>query len=85
MSFFDTTPLGRILNRFSKDINTVDEVLTRSFSSFFNCFYSIIVTIIAIIIATPTFLIIIGPIAVFYVMIQVGNDIVRNIMHKLLC
>merc|ERR1712012_406964 len=33
ISFYDTTPLGRVLNRFSKDIYTVDETLVSTLTS----------------------------------------------------
>lgn len=61
MSFFDTTPLGRILNRFSKDQHTVDEVLPRVFQGYLRVFFSVIATIGVIAFSTPFFLILIIP------------------------
>ncbi len=78
MSFFDTTPLGRILNRFSKDVDTVDEKLPRSFSDFLSSSLTVVATIIIICIATPTFLIVVLPVMVLYGLIQVNTCTCNN-------
>ena len=71
MSFFDTTPLGRILNRFSKDIYLIDEVVPRSIRMFIWTFLGVLSTIIVIVIATPIFAVVIVPLGIFYFLVQV--------------
>jgi ABC-type multidrug transport system fused ATPase/permease subunit len=50
--YFDTTPMGRILNRFSKDLTTLDTsfgfMLGSVVALFYRLFYTIMVAIIAV-------------------------------------
>ncbi|XP_061856985.1 ATP-binding cassette sub-family C member 2 [Colius striatus] len=66
MSFFDTTPTGRIMNRFAKDIFTIDETIPTSFRSWLSYFMDIISTLIIISLATPFFTLVIIPLGIFY-------------------
>uniref|UniRef100_A0A8C3M596 Canalicular multispecific organic anion transporter 2 n=1 Tax=Chrysolophus pictus TaxID=9089 RepID=A0A8C3M596_CHRPC len=69
-SFYDTTPTGRIINRFSKDIFVIDEVIPPTILMFLGTFFNSLSTIIVIIASTPLFTVVIIPLAVLYFFVQ---------------
>lgn len=70
MSFFDTTPLGRILNRFSKDVDVIDNVLPMSMRFWIMMFFNVVAVLVVISYSTPIFLSVILPIGLMYYFIQ---------------
>ncbi|XP_076331066.1 multidrug resistance-associated protein 1-like isoform X3 [Tachypleus tridentatus] len=70
MCFFDTTPMGRTLNRFGKDIDVVDIQIPLNFDGWIDCLLQVLSTIIIISVTNPVFIAAVIPIGLIYVFIQ---------------
>ncbi|KAJ3096968.1 hypothetical protein HDU97_005396, partial [Phlyctochytrium planicorne] len=69
-SYFDTTPLGRILNRFSKDVYTLDETLPRVFQGFFRTLFGVLGALLVNALTNPFYILYVLPLSVVYMYFQ---------------
>ncbi|KZS90158.1 multidrug resistance-associated ABC transporter [Sistotremastrum niveocremeum HHB9708] len=66
ISFFDTTPMGRIMSRLSKDQDTLDTQLAQSAYQVFSTFSSVIGTVALVFYTFPILGVIFVPLSIFY-------------------
>ena len=62
----DTTPIGRLISRFTKDMDAIDVQLPQSMGMFLTCAFFIVATLAAIVFATPWFALVVVPVLFIY-------------------
>eukprot|EP00095_Tigriopus_kingsejongensis_P012175 snap_masked-scaffold1304_size49437-processed-gene-0.4 protein:Tk12175 transcript:snap_masked-scaffold1304_size49437-processed-gene-0.4-mRNA-1 annotation:"multidrug resistance-associated protein 1 isoform x3" len=70
MAFFDTNPTGRIVNRFSSDIDGVDQVVPAGLSDIIWCAFDTLSVIVVVCSSTPIFASVIIPLGLIYFFVQ---------------
>ena len=70
LKFFESTPTGRIINRFSKDVGATEWLIPISLQTIIDFFLSLFISIFIILTATPLIILALVPVIVLYVLVQ---------------
>lgn len=72
MLFFEQTPIGHLLNRFSRDIDAVDSIIPDKLKSVLGFLFNLLEIYLVIVVATPWATMALVPLTVLYTAFQVG-------------
>jgi ABC-type multidrug transport system fused ATPase/permease subunit len=76
LRFFDTTPIGRIMNRFSKDMETVDQETAWVLISVFSDILTVTTIVVLITVITPGFLV--AAVVITAIFVVIGMAYLRS-------
>lgn len=71
MSFFEQTPSGNLVNRFSKEMDTIDSTLPQIIKMFMGSLFNVLGACVIILLATPVAAVVIPPLGLVYFFVQV--------------
>lgn len=84
MSFFDTTPTGRVVTRFSNDYGQVFRLFGGPLAEFFSIIFDLVMMVLLVTLASPFYLIFVVIIAVLnFVIYRLNRDRLRQARREL--
>uniref|UniRef100_A0A670Z5W4 Multidrug resistance-associated protein 1 n=1 Tax=Pseudonaja textilis TaxID=8673 RepID=A0A670Z5W4_PSETE len=70
VSFFEQTPSGNLVNRFSKEMDTIDSTLPQVIKMFMGSLFNVLGACVIILLATPIAAVVIPPLGLTYFFVQ---------------
>lgn len=70
--FFEETPIGNLLNRFSKEMDAIDSIIPDKLKSLLGFLFNLLEIYLVIVVVTPKAAMAIVPLTAFYAVFQVG-------------
>ncbi|KAG7222014.1 hypothetical protein INR49_028178 [Caranx melampygus] len=77
MSFFERTPSGNLVNRFAKEMDTIDSMIPIILKMFMGSMFNVLGACVIILVATPLVAIIIPVLGLLYFFTLLGTSVIR--------